>query len=174
MTSICSTDIERKLRDFIEGKSAVILGVGNPMRGDDGLAQLLFRRLEGKLLRLRMLDCGTSPQDCIDKVVAIQPNMVLFVNAIDRSLEPGTIVLDLLGSTDPTSSSLIGHKVPLSWIALLLKIAGQQQGLSIETILIGVQIASTEGTISPPVLRSVSTLQEILTGIDSVAAGHKH
>jgi hydrogenase maturation protease len=173
MTSVCSADIERKLRESIEGKTAVLLGVGNPLRGDDGLAQLLFRRLEGKLHRLKMLDCGTRPQDCVDKVVAIQPNIALFVNAIDRSLEPGTIVLEALGSTDSTSSSLIGHKVPLSWVALLLKIAGQQQSLSIETILIGVQIVSTEGAISPPVLKSVSTLEETFTEIDSVAAEYK-
>jgi hydrogenase maturation protease len=173
MTSAHSADIDRKLREFIEGKTAVLLGIGNPLRGDDGLAQLLFRELEGKLHRLRLLDCGTRPQDCVDKVIAMQPGVAIFVNAIDRSIEPGTIVLDVLGSTDSTSSSLIGNKVPLSWIALLLKIAGQQQNLSIETILIGVQIVSTEGAISPPVLKSVSTLEETFTEIDSVAAEYK-
>jgi hydrogenase maturation protease len=173
MPSTCSADIERELRGFIEGKTAVLLATGNPQRGDDGLAQLLFRRLDGKLHRLRILDCGTRPQDCVDKVIAMQPSAVIFVNAIDRSIEPGTIVLDVLGSTDSTSSSLIGHKVPLSWIALLLKIAGQQQNLSIETILIGVQIVSTHGAISSPVRRSVRALRKIFTEIDSVAAEYK-
>ena len=65
--------LEDKLNHLVRGKKTIVLFVGNPIRGDDGAAHLLFRKLKGKVVRLRLLDCGTSPQDCIDEVVELEP-----------------------------------------------------------------------------------------------------
>ena len=168
MKPLCPTDLEGKLKNIVKGKKILILCVGNPIRGDDGAPQLLFWKLRGNVVRLRLLDCGTSPQDCIDEVVRLEPRAVIFVNSIDRSLEPGTIILDELHSTSSTGSSLIGHKFPLAWVALLLKIVGQQRNLVIETFLIGIQIRSTKGGITVPVRKSVNKLSKVFKELDSI------
>jgi hydrogenase maturation protease len=165
----CVPDMESKLKNIVKGKKLLILCVGNPIRGDDGAPHLLFRKLKGNVARLRLLDCGTSPQDYMDQAVRLKPDIVIFVNSIDRSLEPGSIVLDELHQTSSIGSSLIGHRVPLAWVASLLKIMGEQRNLTIETILIGIQICSAKGRVTVPVRKSVNKLIGIFTELDSVA-----
>ena len=77
--------LESKLVHFTKGSRALIVCVGNPVRGDDGVGQALFRGLTGKVVRLRLLDCGTSPQDCVEEAVRVEPNLIIFVNAVHRS-----------------------------------------------------------------------------------------
>ena len=88
----------------------------------------------------------------------------------DRLLsQTRSIILDELRSTSCSAgSSLIGHKVPLSWVASLLKIMGQERNLAIETFLIGIQISSTKGTITVPVRKSVNKLSKAFKELDSI------
>ena len=163
-----TVSLEDKLNRLVRGKKTIVLFVGNAIRGDDGAPHLLFRKLEGKVVRLRLLDCGTSPQDCINQVVELEPSIVIFVNAIDWSLKSGSIVLEKLRWTSSAAagSSLLGHKVPLSWVASLLKIMGRERNLVIETFLIGIQINSTNGIITPPVRKSVNKLLKAFKELD--------
>jgi hydrogenase maturation protease len=163
-----SSNLESRLKNIIKGRMVFILGVGNQVRGDDGASHLLLKKLKGRVVKLRLLDCGTSPQDCIDDILAFKPNVIILVNSVDRSLAPGSIVFDDLQWATPSGSSLIGHKVPLPWIASILKVMGQERNLAIETFLIGIQIRSTRGRLSTPVRRSVQMLFEIFARLDSV------
>ena len=160
-------DLEDKLIELVKGKRLVILFVGSPSRGDDGAPQLLFRNLQRKAVRMKLLDCGTSPQDCIE-VARLEPDIVIFVNAIDRSLTAGTIVLEELHATNSTGSSLVSHKFPLAWVASLLEMTRPRQDLMIRVILIGIQIRSTKGRITIPIRKSANQLLRIFKKMDLI------
>jgi hydrogenase maturation protease len=162
------SNLESSLKNIIKGRTVLILCVGNQARGDDGASHLLLKKLKGRVVKLRLLDCGTSPQDCIGDALAFKPSVIILVNSLDHSLAPGSIVLDELHWGTPSGSSLIGHKVPLTWIASILKVMGQERNLAIETFLIGIQIRSTRGRLSTPVRRSVQMLFEIFARLDSM------
>jgi hydrogenase maturation protease len=167
MNSTTSLDSEEKLIGIVRGKRLVILFVGNISRGDDGAPQLLFRNIRRKAARIKLLDCGTSPQDCVEVVAKIEPDIVIFVNAIDRSLAPGAIVLEELQATYSTDSSLVSHKFPLAWVAALIKITCRRQDPPIRTILMGIQIGSTKGRTTIPVRKSVNRLMGVFKKMDS-------
>jgi hydrogenase maturation protease len=161
-------DLEEELFKLVRGKRLVVVFVGNPSRGDDGAPQLLFRALRGKVLRMKLLDCGTGPQDCIEEVAKLEPHIVIFVNAIDRSLRPGAIVLEELHATNSTGSSLVSHKFPLAWVASLLEMMRPRQDLPIRIVLIGIQISSTTGRITTPVRKSAKQLLGVFMKMDLV------
>jgi hydrogenase maturation protease len=168
MNSTKPIDLEDKLIDLVRGKRLVILFVGNSLRGDDGAAQLLYRSLRSKVVRMKLLDCGTNPQDYVEKVGELEPDIVVFVNAINRSLTPGTIVLEELHAANSGGSSLVSHKFPLAWVALLLDGTRRRQDLTIRTMLIGIQIKSTKGRITVSVLKSANRLLTVFKKLDSI------
>jgi hydrogenase maturation protease len=168
---ISPAELERRLGGVINGRKTAILCVGNPVRSDDGAAQLLFRKLGGRVVRISLLDCGTTPQDCLEEVVQVEPSVVIFVNAIDHSLRPGAITLEELQTNSSSGSSLLAHKFPLIWTVDLLKIMGHERNLGIETFLVGIQIGSTTGSMTKAVRISVEKLSKLFRHLDSSAAG---
>jgi hydrogenase maturation protease len=154
---------------MVEGRRTVVLCVGNRVRSDDGAAQLLYRKLGGSVNRISLRDCGTAPQDCLDEVAQAEPRVVIFVNAIDRSLKPGAIVLEELQTSSSSGSSLLAHKFPLVWAGALLKIMGRERNVAIQIFLIGIQIGSTTGSMTKHVRDSVDRLAKLFEQLDSDA-----
>lgn len=72
----------------------VVLTVGNRMMGDDGAGALLARLLhESPSEGWGIIHGGSAPENCVHKVRALAPNLVLIVDAADMDLRPGTIRL---------------------------------------------------------------------------------
>ena len=105
----------------------VLLGIGNEMRGDDGVGPYIAQSL--KPGKWKAIDCGTVPENYTKD--ARGANTVLIVDATDMGLEPGSIRIiprerigDLAIST---------HSMPLSMLIDYLK---ESCG---EIIMIGIQ-----------------------------------
>ena len=75
-----------------------IIGVGQALRGDDGvgsaLARQLATRLAGQLAAdaLLILDAGHAPENVLGPVVRFRPNAVLFLDAARGGGAPGDII----------------------------------------------------------------------------------
>ncbi|MCM8783250.1 MAG: hydrogenase 3 maturation endopeptidase HyCI [Candidatus Omnitrophica bacterium] len=76
-----STDILNKLEGILRGK-VIILGIGNPIRGDDAIGSVLAERLVGKI-SVRVYNGGSSPENLLGKIVQENPDTVLIVDAVD-------------------------------------------------------------------------------------------
>lgn len=70
-----------KLKIKLKGK-VILLGIGNPLRGDDGFGNALARDLEGKI-SLKVLEAGSAPENFLGIIIKEKPNTVLFVDAVD-------------------------------------------------------------------------------------------
>jgi len=71
----------------------VVIGVGNVLLGDDGVGPCVVRLLEerlGTIEGVELTDCGTSGFDVSGTV--IDREVVIFVDAVDASGEPGSVV----------------------------------------------------------------------------------
>ncbi|MBF0511007.1 MAG: hydrogenase maturation protease [Candidatus Omnitrophica bacterium] len=76
------------LKDILKGK-VVIVGIGNPLRSDDGAGVELVRRLSGQIDAV-CIDAGTSPENYLGKISKLNPDVVLFIDAVDLNQKPGT------------------------------------------------------------------------------------
>ncbi|CAG0945969.1 hydrogenase 3 maturation protease [Anaerolineae bacterium] len=81
-----------ELRDRVIGKKLAILGVGNPLRGDDGIGPALIERLQGKTSAI-LINAGDVPENYLGVVQAAQPAVVLIVDAVELGAKPGDAAL---------------------------------------------------------------------------------
>lgn len=75
--------LKRDLENWLRGYSRlVILGVGNPLRGDDALGIKIIRELRGKVpKKVRLIDGGIMPENFISNIRGFSPSHVLLVDA---------------------------------------------------------------------------------------------
>ncbi|MCM8765351.1 MAG: hydrogenase 3 maturation endopeptidase HyCI [Candidatus Omnitrophica bacterium] len=74
-------DILERLKKSLVGK-VVILGIGNPLRGDDAFGSLFAEELMGKI-SLIVLNGGSNPENLLGKIIQENPDTILFVDAVD-------------------------------------------------------------------------------------------
>ena len=137
---------------------AVIVGVGNRLRGDDAVGCLALDEL-GSLTAPRsldgvdLIDAGTVPENQIEPIARLSPDRILFIDACDFGGEPGEIRLFKGEETDRLAGGLVStHTLPLNLIAGLLS-----QKAKAKVSLLGVQPANLEFNtgLSEPVAQAL-------------------
>ncbi|MEN8209519.1 MAG: hydrogenase 3 maturation endopeptidase HyCI [Candidatus Fermentibacteria bacterium] len=83
-------ELEKKIHILITGK-VVYMGIGNILRGDDGIGPELLARLAGK--GMSTVDAGTAPENYIRPVARLTPDTVVIVDAVSMDREPGAVEL---------------------------------------------------------------------------------
>jgi hydrogenase 3 maturation protease len=76
------------LKDKIKGK-VCIAGIGNIIRGDDGLGPKLIEILRSRQLPAPLFDCGTAPENYIFPILATSCDTVILIDAADMGASPG-------------------------------------------------------------------------------------
>lgn len=69
-----------------------VIGVGQPLRGDDGVGPAFVGRLSALLPddeSLLLLDAGHAPENCLGIAIRFRPEIILFVDAAAGGGEPG-------------------------------------------------------------------------------------
>jgi len=78
--------------DKILKVKTIILGIGNVMKGDDGLGPILISRLKGKT-KANLLDCEEVPENYIQPIIEARPDSIVIVDAADWNGPAGEIRL---------------------------------------------------------------------------------
>jgi len=81
--------MKTKLAGVIKGKT-VIIGIGNPLRGDDGFGPALVASIDGKVDAL-CIDAGTAPENYTGKIVKVDPDTLIIVDAVHLEKEVGAV-----------------------------------------------------------------------------------
>jgi hydrogenase 3 maturation protease len=80
-----------QLQEYLSEKP-LIIGIGNPMLGDDGAGPRLIELLqEAGDGALTLIDAGSAPERHFGEVEAALPQSVLLVDAVDFGATPGEI-----------------------------------------------------------------------------------
>jgi hydrogenase 3 maturation protease len=69
----------------------VACGVGNKERGDDAFGSYVIERLHEKR-NLKKIDCGLHPENYLNKIIALTPDLVIFFDTIAKG-EGAAIIL---------------------------------------------------------------------------------
>jgi hydrogenase 3 maturation protease len=143
-----------ELQDRIAEKQALILGVGNRQRGDDGVGSYLVKRLQKKL-KIPLIDAGDVPENFISQIETSGANIVIIVDAADFGANPGEVALIELSDLKKIGAST--HSVNL---ALLLKVIPRNKRP--DALLIAIQPGNLTGRVlSDPVRESLDGLQSL-------------
>lgn len=83
-------ELEEKIRNLLKGR-IVYMGIGNILRGDDGIGPYLVEALRKK--GARVVDAGTVPESYVRPVIRLEPDTVVVIDAVHLGSEPGSVEL---------------------------------------------------------------------------------
>jgi len=164
---------EEQLAAGLEGE-VVVMGIGNPLRGDDAAGSLVARQIlcpPGS----RVIDAEDVPESYLPQIIDQRPDTVVLIDAVDLGAAPGSVAF--LESNQLAEYWPSTHRMP---IGLLMKILEREAHARV--IGIGIQPAHTEFSkpLSDPVRVSVERVAAILNdalahgGLASSAKGEVH
>ncbi|MEO0074957.1 MAG: hydrogenase 3 maturation endopeptidase HyCI [candidate division WOR-3 bacterium] len=141
----------------------VILGVGNRLRGDDGIGSIVATELKEMLTKglikvinkeVFIYDTESSPENYLDKVIDKKADWVIFIDACDFKAQAGEFRLfDGDEINDIAYGFLSTHTLPLT---LTIELIRKQTNSKIS--LLGVQPKSlTFGEVLSPEVSAVKS-----------------
>ncbi|MCX7731944.1 MAG: hydrogenase 3 maturation endopeptidase HyCI [candidate division WOR-3 bacterium] len=140
----------------------VIIGVGNPERGDDGVGIRVAEMVRAlNLPGIVLIDAQTVPENCLGPVIEARPDRILFVDACRFSGEPGEFRLFDRSEFDRLEvTGFSTHTPPLNLIAELL---AAETGAEVYLLGINPSDNRTGTELSPAVRQALPEIVSFIT-----------
>lgn len=148
-------DLKSSIKNKISGKVAIV-GLGNIIRGDDGLGPKLIEMLKDRKVDAFLFDCGTVPENYIFPILSTSCDTVMLVDAADLGAPAGSVVV--FGLDEIANVSFSTHNPSPRLFTDLLK-TGKE---NINIFVVSVQPKSME--LGQPIS------EEVLKGLDLLAS----
>jgi hydrogenase 3 maturation protease len=150
-----------KLHNLISKKNLLIIGIGNSIKGDDGVGPEIIKRLKDVTLRetkglggnINLLDVGSAPENYTKKIKDLQPDKIIIIDAVAMGEKAGTV--KVIDEKEIASGYFTTHNMPLNMFVEYIK-----QETEAEIIFVGIQPKSTkfgEG-LSEPVQKAIEKI----------------
>ena len=140
-----------------------VIGLGNILRGDDGIGPIIIQKLEesSKSLPIRLIDAGSDTFTILDQLLGSEP--VLIIDCARMGKKPGT-VQKLLASNTEFLTANIGMSLHGYSLAEVWKIA-RSMGVKNELSVIGVEPDSMEfnSGLSEVIKKSIPIIMQLVT-----------
>lgn len=154
--------LEADLAKFFEERGkTVIIGVGNLLRGDDGVGMKILEYLEDMdLPDVMLLNTETVPEAFTGKVSEYEPTHVLLVDAANFRGEPGDA--KLISSAQIGGTAVSTHSLPLTIFITYI-----EKTLDVKVKLLGIQPKRIEfyTEMTPELEEASKKISEILIKI---------
>jgi len=133
----------------------VVIGIGNPLRGDDAAGSLVARRMAA-MPGVHVIDAQEVPENYLPLVIERQPDTVVLIDCVELGSPPGAIAL--LDASQIAEYWPTTHRLPLSLLMSVL-----EQGTHARIFAIGIQPSHTE--FMEPMTEAVAASVERLAGM---------
>jgi hydrogenase 3 maturation protease len=159
-----NTDWKKKLRQGLKGEGRlVILGVGNPLKGDDAAGLLCVEQVMKSVPTkarpgVRIFRTYDVPENYTGKIRKFKPTRILIIDAALAGLKPGDVFI--LEKKKIAIEEISSHKIPL-----MVLISYLEQSIGCKVIVLGIQAKdlSFGAPITPVVKAAVKTVADFLT-----------
>ncbi len=143
----------------IRGKRTVILGIGNPLQGDDAIGPNLVDFLHGRV-DATLINAGEVPENYFSSIRAAQPEVVLIIVALELGAEAGCMAI--MDADRLRAIENFTRNPGLAFLAVMI-----QDDTGAEVILVGVQPEQTAfaAELSSAVHQTFNTLEEMLVSV---------
>jgi hydrogenase 3 maturation protease len=138
----------------LEYGSTLIITVGHPLRGDDGVGPYIAQNIFSPKEHIFLLNAGERPENIVDRAAGVMPARTIIIDAADFGGDPGEA--RLLSEEEIPGDTLSTHAFPLGVIARILA-----RDTGSEIFFLGIQPGNMEWNtgLSSPVKE---TAQEII------------
>jgi hydrogenase 3 maturation protease len=153
------TDTFADLSMRLRGRQTVILGIGNPLRGDDAIGPILVDALQGRV-DATLNNAGEVPENYLNAIQAACPQVVLIIVALELGAEPG--YLAVMDADRLRAIENFTRNPGLTFLAVMI-----QDGTGAEVILLGVQPKATSfaAELTRPVNQTLQRLENMLVNV---------
>lgn len=151
-----------RLRELLQealrsGEPIVFVGVGNILRGDDGIgvkiAETLKNSVESDKVRVIIVE---DRVDILDRFLGnLKPSLLIFFDAADFGGEPGEI--RILSPAEASEKTISTHLIPLDIILRMSEITASSYVIGIQVMTLGFG-----GDISEPVREAGEIIAKFL------------
>lgn len=142
----------------------VIMGIGNTLRGDDGLGPMLIDTIYEKLINstknsdeVYLLNAATAPENHTVEIRQINPTHLIIVDAVEFDEDAGSFLIVDKQQIDTFNFST--HTMPISFLINYLE---DSVGCKIMTIGIQPKDMRLINIISDEVLESIEELSQTI------------
>jgi hydrogenase 3 maturation protease len=147
--------------EMLEGKKLVILGVGNKLKGDDGIGSVVVEELTTGEKKL-VIDCEEVPEAYSQRVSKFKPDAIVIVDAVDFKVQPGGYFLAKLDDNLQNYAPLSTHKIPLKVLADMFR---KETGAEIYLLGIQPKIIEFGSGLSKELEKTKTALVEFLQAL---------
>ncbi|MFH1445006.1 MAG: hydrogenase maturation peptidase HycI [Nanoarchaeota archaeon] len=141
----------------------VICGIGNKMKGDDGVGSAIASELEREIRKdnIMILDCASAPENFTGKVKSFNPDHVVLIDAVKMGRDPGHV--EMVESENIKGLLFSTHQTPLKMLIDYI----QQQLPSTKISFIGIEPKHTifGSDMSEEVKAAMDELKTSLTNL---------
>ncbi len=124
-------DILVKLKERIRGR-VVIVGIGNTLRGDDGIGSYVASNLGKIKENTLVIDAGDVPENFLNKIIDFRPDCVMLIDAVEMNRVAGECtIIETAAIKDTTLST---HNFSLKLLAEFLN-----EHIKTDVFMLGVQ-----------------------------------
>jgi len=158
IVAIIEEQLASRLRD-LRGLATTIVGIGNELKGDDGVGPFLCHLL-GRKVSAKLIDAGTVPENHIQPIIRTKPENLLVIDAVDFGAEAGSA--RLFGSEEISSVVMSTHSLsPRLFIDLI------RREIEVKVLFLGIQPEQMQlgQGLSPVVQSTAEQIAEILIPI---------
>ncbi len=141
------------LENISPKKNIIVAGVGNLMRGDDGVGIYTVKKLKKKGFK-QVYNCQTTPENYLSKICRNSPDLVLFIDAVELGKTPGYIDIK---KAKEVSAGFTTHNSGLDLVAEFI-----QNDCGADIYVIAVQPEKLEGNMSEEVKTAGDKIASIL------------
>jgi len=163
------------------GDSILVVGLGNPVRGDDGVGWRVVEALEERLAAMGPAEPGVEPE--LDRLavggLSLMERLVgyrraILVDALEEGLAPGTVTCRPLDELTGGPAAHLDSSHDASLAAALAAGAALGATLPSEITVVGVEIRDVDAfsdRLSPAVEAAVPAAVEVLAALLVPAGG---
>jgi hydrogenase 3 maturation protease len=145
-------------------KNYTLICIGNELRGDDQVGIYLGDKLKRSGLRDKVIIAYSSPENYIDDVLKRNPDLVFFLDAVQASQKPGTIIVQELKSGESLGISVSTHSIPIDLVVAVMRSTAPKMRF----FIVGVQIEQVE--LGKKMSRVVTEAAKVLIEAFKIAA----
>lgn len=152
--------IMEALNTITKESKPVIIGMGNEINADDGIAPYIIRGL-GDTKFFITLDVGPLPENFTKKIAGMEPTHVIILDAAMIDGEPGTI--DIVEPDSVDQVIFTTHHIPLSYTIQRIKAM-----CGAEVIIIGIKpkTLDTGEPMTPAVVEAGDEVVRLFSELD--------
>lgn len=124
-------------------KNTAVLGIGNPLMGDDGFGYFIIQELQKKTgINADIIDAGTDPGIVLEALLSYE--YLILIDTLDFNEKPGTLCrvsFNDLQKIDQDLSFSIHHINPITMLKLVRQMqkAGKTLAFEPKGYLLGIQ-----------------------------------